>query len=76
MVLLVAVEERVSGVVRDKIGFHGCSCFHNYHILVHATERCAAHGDQFEIVAMQMDRVIVRAAIVKDKTMAQARRRV
>ena len=43
VVLLMAVEERVAGVVGDQVGFHYSSRFNNHHIFLDAAGRGAAN---------------------------------
>ena len=72
MVLLVAVEEGVAGVVGDQVGFDRGSCFYDYHVFVDSARGRAANGDQFEVVPVQVDRVVVGAAVVEDQAVTQA----
>ena len=71
MVLLVAMKERVAGVRRHQVCLDLRSCFYDHDVLAHTACGRAADRNQFEVVPVKMNRMVVDAAIIKDQTMPQ-----
>jgi hypothetical protein len=72
VVLLVAVEEGVTGVVGDQVRLNNGSRFDDDYVLVNPAQGCSTDGNQLKGVAVKMNGMIVYAAIVKDQAVAKS----
>src|SRR5262245_63241733 len=68
--LLMAVEQGGPGVVGHKVELELLEAGQHHHVLDYARARLAADADQFEAVAMEMERMNVVAGIAKFQAVA------
>jgi hypothetical protein len=65
MQLLMAIEERRSGIVGDEIKFYFLESPQHHHVLHHTCCRLATDAYKIEAVPVQMERVNIVAGIAK-----------
>jgi len=70
--LLMAVEQRKSGIIRRKIHFDFLISAHHDDILHHTSGRLAGEFGEFKTVTMEMDGMDVVAGIAHADTVASA----
>ena len=72
MILLVTMKKRSAGVIRNQIDLDLALCFDHHDIFIDAAGGNSPQRNQFKRVPMEMDGVIVRAAVIEDQTVTQS----
>jgi hypothetical protein len=72
VILMMAMEERVTGMIGDEVDLRGGIARHADRILQHAGGRLVADPGELECMPVHVDGMLVAAVVVHDEAIAPA----